>query len=178
MKKKFCILFTAVFIFSAQILFAQENDLKRFSFGGIWRADSLRSSGGTEFGVTISSGNFVVRNYILVEGLGLHKTELYGGGFSVADKIQLGAKIDLGNTSVISYGFAQVGGMLFSTSQNGIFENPVFIEFSFGGGFEFLIKNNFSFLVEYGGGGYIPSTKNKFSGQGFQVLVLGCRNYF
>ena len=173
MKKKFFILFTAVFIFSAQILFAQENDLKRFSFGGIWRADSLRSSGGTEFGVTISPGNF-----ILVEGLGLHKTELYGGGFSVADKIQLGAKIDLGNTSVISYGFAQVGGMLFSTSQNGIFENPVFIEFSFGGGFEFLIKNNFSFLVEYGGGGYIPSTKNKFSGQGFQVLVLGCRNYF
>lgn len=70
MKKKFFILFTAVFIFSAQILFAQENDLKRFSFGGIWRADSLRSSGGTEFGVTISPGNFVVRNYILVGGSG------------------------------------------------------------------------------------------------------------
>lgn len=178
MKKKFFTLFTAVFIFSAQILFAQENDLKRFSFGGIWRADSLRSSGGAEFGVTISPGNFVVRNYILVEGLGLHKTELYGGGFSVADKIQLGSKIDLGNTSVISYGFAQIGSVLFAANQKAIFDNPFLIEFSFGGGFEFLIKNNFSFLVEYGGGGYIPSTKNKFSVQGFQVLVLGCRNYF
>lgn len=179
MKRKKLVFVTAILAFSfCQILFAQESDLKRFSLGGIWRADDFRSSGGIEFGITISPGKFVARNYFLAEGFGLRGDELSGGGFSLSDKIQLGGKMDLGKVSVVAYGFAQIGWVAFSTTGKAMFAQPFFIELSGGGGIEFLLENNFSFMVEFGGGGYIPTKSGKINGGGFQSLLLGCRKYF
>lgn len=161
-----------------QFLCSQESNVKRFSLGGIWRADGFRSSGGVEFGISISPGKFVARNYFLAEGFGVRDKELSGGGFSIADKIQLGGKMDLGNVFVILYGFAQTGWAAFAVSGKQIFVQPFLIELSFGGGIEFLLYNSFSFMIEFGGGGYIPTKTEKMNGRGFQALVLGCRKYF
>lgn len=181
MKNRKSFFIVAAFAFCCcQFLSSQESDLKRFSFGGTWRADGIRSSGGMEFGITISPGKFVARNYVLAEGFGLRSEELPGGGFSISDKIQLGGKIiDLGKVSIITYGFAQIGWGAFAAVGKKMFAQPFLVEFLGGGGIEFLLENNFSFMIEFGGGGYIPTkTTKEVNGSGFQVLVLGCRKYF
>ena len=179
MKKK--IIAVAMIIVCTRFsLFAEST---KISIAGVWHADTVKVGGGFEIGFPIVEKNLIVRDYITINGYGGTVNALSFGECSIANKFQLGGRVNLGTYDIVSYGLVNLEFGLYGASGKKFFAAPFILDIGGGGGFELRYqiteKIMQSFFVEFGGGGMFKLSKTS-SGvlQGYASLAIGYRTYF